>query len=156
MHVKLIWVGKTRNPSVRALQQDYLARLRHLISCEILETRDIARGRDVSGQQRLDAEAAEIARVLPDASRIVVLGEEGKEFTSPEFARWFEQEQNRGTRELVFVIGGPDGLSLEIRRRAALTLALGRMTWTHEMCRMLLLEQLYRACSIVRHLPYHK
>ncbi len=156
MHVKLIWVGKTRNPSVRALQEDYLARLRHMISCEILETRDIARSRAVSGQQLLDAEAAEIARVLPDASRIVVLDEEGKEFTSPEFARWFEQEQNRGTRELVFVIGGPDGLSLEIRRRAALTLALGRMTWTHEMCRTLLLEQLYRACSILRHLPYHK
>jgi 23S rRNA (pseudouridine1915-N3)-methyltransferase len=156
MHVKLIWVGKTRNPSLRSLQEDYFERLQHLTPCEILETRDISRGRAISGAKLLEAEAAEIGKLLPDGGRVVVLEEAGKEFTSVEFARWFDKEQSAGTRELFFVIGGPDGLSPEIVCRAALRLSLGRMTWTHEMCRMLLLEQLYRACSILRHLPYHR
>jgi 23S rRNA (pseudouridine1915-N3)-methyltransferase len=156
MQVKLIWVGKTRNPSIRALQDDYFERLRHLTPCEILETRDISRGKALSGPKLLEAEAAEILRFLPPGGRVVVLEETGKEFTSPELARWFDKEEKTGTRDLYFVIGGPDGLSPELGQRSILRLSLGRMTWTHEMCRMLLLEQLYRACSILRHIPYHK
>ncbi len=138
------------------MQADYFERLRHLTSCEILETRDISRGRAIDGAKLLAAEAAEIGKYLQHGSRVVVLDENGKQLTSPEFARWLDKEQNQGTRELAFVIGGPDGLSPEIAGRAVLRLALGRLTWTHEMCRMLLLEQLYRACCILRNIPYHK
>jgi 23S rRNA (pseudouridine1915-N3)-methyltransferase len=156
MHVKFIWVGKTRSSPIRALIEDYLGRLRHLTSCEILETRDISRGRSLNGAKQLAAEAAEIDRRLTEGSRIVVLDEGGMQFASPEFARWLEGEQVRGTRELAFVVGGPDGVSAEMRLRADLRLSLGKMTWTHEMCRALLLEQVYRACSILRRIPYHK
>ncbi len=156
MRVKLIWVGKTRNPTIRALQEEYLARLRHLTPCEVMETRDISRGRAVDGAKLLAAEAAEIGKLLQQGSRVVVLDEKGEQFTSPDFARWLENEQNQGTRELAFVIGGPDGLSPVVASRAVLRLALGRMTWTHEMCRVLLLEQLYRAWCIQRNIPYHR
>jgi 23S rRNA (pseudouridine1915-N3)-methyltransferase len=155
MHVRFIWVGKTRNPSIQALISEYLERLRHLTSCEIIETRDFSKGKDLSGERRLAAEAAEIRKYL-GAGRIVLLDGSGVQFTSPDFARWFEKELNQGTRELTFVLGGPLGMSPELGEHAHVRLSLGTMTWTHEMCRMLLLEQLYRACSILRNIPYHK
>jgi 23S rRNA (pseudouridine1915-N3)-methyltransferase len=86
----------------------------------------------------------------------VVLEETGTQFSSVEFARWFEAEQIHSTREIAFVIGGQDGLSTQVSARAHLRLSLGKMTWTHEMCRALLLEQIYRAFCILRHIPYHK
>ncbi len=156
MHVKLIWVGKTRNPSIRNLLSDYMERLRHMASCEIFETKDFSRSRGLNGPQLLSAEAAEIGKVIQDLSRIVVLDDKGTQFSSVEFARWFENETVRGTKQVGFIIGGPDGLSPEIVGRASLRLSLGKMTWTHEMCRVLLVEQLYRACSILRNIPYHK
>jgi 23S rRNA (pseudouridine1915-N3)-methyltransferase len=155
MHVRIIWVGKTRNSSIQALISDYLERLRHLTSCEIIETRDFSKGKDPGGARRLAAEAVEIKRNL-GAGRVVALDENGAQFTSGDFARWFEKELNQGTRELAFVLGGPLGMSPELGEHAHLRLSLGRMTWTHEMCRVLLLEQLYRAFSILRNIPYHK
>jgi 23S rRNA (pseudouridine1915-N3)-methyltransferase len=155
MHLRIIWVGKTRNSSIQALIADYLERLRHLTSCEIIETRDFSKGKDPGGARRLAAEAVEIKRNL-GAGRVVALDENGAQFTSGDFARWFEKELNQGTRELAFVLGGPLGMSPELGEHAHLQLSLGRMTWTHEMCRVLLLEQLYRAFSILRNIPYHK
>ncbi len=156
MRLKICWVGKTRNSQIGALVQDYLARLRHLIPCEIAEARDPARGVDLEGDKRRAAEAGQLLKLAEGSTRIVVLDERGRQFTSAEFARWFESEQNRGTREISFVIGGAEGISQTITERAHFVLSLGRMTWTHEMCRMLLLEQIYRAFGILRHIPYHK
>jgi len=84
------------------------------------------------------------------------LDETGTQFTSPDFARWLESQQNRGIRMIAFVIGGSEGLSRTISSRADLVLSMGKMTWTHEMCRALLLEQLYRAMCIQRRIPYHR
>jgi len=156
MRVKLIWVGKTRSPALRALAADYLERLRHLTPCEVVEAKDAHRGGSQGVDQVLRSEGSEISRHLRPGSRLVVLEESGKQLTSAEFARWLEKEQNQGTRELAFVIGGPDGVAPEIAGRAFFRLSLGRMTWTHEMCRVLLLEQLYWAYAILRKIPYHR
>jgi 23S rRNA (pseudouridine1915-N3)-methyltransferase len=102
------------------------------------------------------AEGEELARYVPENGRLVALDEAGSQFTSRDFARWFESEHNTGARVITFVIGGPDGLSRTISNRANLVLSLGKMTWTHEMCRVLLLEQIYRALCIMRNIPYHK
>jgi 23S rRNA (pseudouridine1915-N3)-methyltransferase len=102
------------------------------------------------------AEAEELARHLPDSGRLIALEETGTQFTSPGFARRLQSEQNTGARVITFVIGGPDGLDPVISKRAHLVLSLGKMTWTHEMCRVLLLEQTYRALCIMRNIPYHK
>jgi len=156
MRLRIIWVGKTRNPQIGALAMDYLERARRLIPCEIVEARDSSRGRDLRGDDLRAAEAAQLLKLLEGSNRIVVLDERGRQFSSPEFARWFEAEQNHGTRGVSFVIGGPEGVSSSVTERAHLVLSLGRMTWTHEFCRVLLLEQIYRALGILKNIPYHK
>ena len=156
MHIKIIWVGKTRNLPIRTLAADYLERISCLVACDVRETRDISKARGLRGADLLKAEGVEILRFLPENGRTVILEESGTQLSSIEFARWFENEQNRGTREVTFVIGSPDGLSEQVAGRADFKLSLGKMTWTHEMCRALLLEQIYRAFSILRKVPYHK
>lgn len=157
MQLKILWIGKTRNASIRALSEDYVSRLRHFLPCEVVEIRDASKARDLRGSdQRLEAEAEEIARALPAGCKSVVLDDSGKEMSSPELAEWIGSELDRGTRTLAFVIGGPSGVHPSIKNGAPIKISLGRMTWTHEMCRVLLLEQLYRAMCILRNIPYHK
>lgn len=156
MQIKFLWVGKTRNPCIKSLLSDYLERIRHLVSCEVVETKDLSKRRILDSAGLVESEGEELSRHLPEHGHIVALDENGNEFTSPEFARWLDAEQNRGTRTVTFVIGGPEGLSKMISDRAHLILSMGKMTWTHEMCRVLLLEQVYRALCIIRRIPYHK
>lgn len=156
MNIRILWVGKTKNSPIRSLLEDYLDRIRHMVPVEILEARNQSKARGLKGDELVVAEESAIMRLLPSRSRVVVLNEKGTEFSSSEFARWFEGEQNRGTKEVVFVIGGSDGIGSGVSARANLKLSLGKMTWTHEMCRVLLLEQVYRACCILRKIPYHR
>lgn len=138
------------------MQTDYLKRIRHLVPCEVVETRDLSKKRSLRAEALIDGEGQELAGHLPPAGRIVALDEKGRQFTSAEYSRWLESELNAGSRSITFVIGGPEGLSPKISGRADLVLSMGRMTWTHEMCRVLLLEQVYRALCILRGIPYHR
>ncbi len=156
MQIKFLWVGKTKNTFIRSLVSDYFERLRHLAPCEIIETRDLSKIRNLRPTELIAAEGKELARHIPEAGRLVALDERGRQFTSGDFARWLESEQNSGSRVITFVVGGPEGLSNDISDRAHLVLSMGKMTWTHEMCRVLLLEQIYRALCIIRRIPYHK
>jgi len=156
MHIKFLWVGKTKDSAIRSLISDYQGRIQRLIPCEVIEARDVSRRRSIRAAERMAAEAEELARHLPDSGRLIALEETGTQFTSPGFARRLQSEQNTGARVITFVIGGPDGLDPVISKRAHLVLSLGKMTWTHEMCRVLLLEQTYRALCIMRNIPYHK
>lgn len=156
MQIKFLWVGKTRNAPIGSLIADYLGRLRHLVPCEVIETRDLSKRRSLRPPELIEAEGEELLRQVPEAGHLVALDETGSQFTSHAFARWLESEQNTGIRTLTFVLGGPEGLSPLISRRAHLVLSMGKMTWTHEMCRVLLLEQIYRALCILRNIPYHK
>lgn len=124
--------------------------------CEAIAVRDLSKGRSLRGATLLAVEENEILRAVPDGSKVVALDESGALFSSLDLARWFEGEQNRGTKGVAFVIGGPDGIGPRILANADLKLSLGRMTWTHEMCRALLLEQIYRALCIIRNIPYHR
>jgi len=156
MHIKFLWVGKTKNSSIKSLLSDYLERIRHLAPCEIIETRDLSKRRSLRAAELVAGEGEELARYIPEFGRLVALDEAGTQFASSDFARWLESEQNGGTRAITFVIGGPEGLSRVISGRAHIVLSMGKMTWTHEMCRVLLLEQVYRALCIMRKIPYHK
>jgi 23S rRNA (pseudouridine1915-N3)-methyltransferase len=156
MHIKFLWIGKTKNSSVQSLVSDYFDRVRHLVPCEIIEARDLAKRRALRPVELIKAEGEELGKLIPDSGRLVALDEKGTEFTSQGFSRWLSSEQNTGARSITFVIGGPEGLSDMISKRAHLILSLGKMTWTHEMCRVLLLEQVYRALCIMRNIPYHK
>jgi 23S rRNA (pseudouridine1915-N3)-methyltransferase len=133
-----------------------MERIRRLASCEVVETRDAFRNRSRRAAELIADEGEELARHLPKHGRLVVLDEKGIQFSSADFARWLDSEHNRGTRSISFIIGGPNGLSPMISKRADVMVSLGKMTWTHEMCRVLLLEQVYRALCIMRNIPYHK
>ncbi len=156
MNIRIVWIGKTKSLPIRNLLEDYQDRLRHMVAIETVEGRDPAKTRGFKGSDLVAAEENEILKLLPGRGCLVVLDAAGTHFSSAEFARWLEGEQNRGTKEIAFVIGGPDGVGPGICERADLRLSLGEMTWTHEMCRVLLLEQIYRAYCILRKIPYHR
>jgi 23S rRNA (pseudouridine1915-N3)-methyltransferase len=156
MRIKVCWVGKTRSAPISSLMSDYLARLGHLTTIEVVEVPDLSKRRSLRGESLLAAEGEEIERALSSENRRIVLDERGTQFSSPEFARWLEAAQVQGTKELAFILGSPEGLDPGLRERAHCRMSLGRMTWTHEMARVLLLEQVYRAFCILRNIPYHK
>ena len=156
MRITFCWVGKTQNAPIKALISEYLGRLKHLAPVDTVEVPDFSRRRGLKGASLMAAEAAEIARVIAPDCRKIVLDESGEQFSSLGFARWLGTEQIHGTRGLAFIIGGPEGMDDALVKSAHLRLSLGKMTWTHEMSRVLLLEQTYRALCILRNIPYHK
>ena len=153
MRVRLIWVGKTKNEHLRALVEDYLQRLARFTRCDVTELRESASGNE---QAAVAEESARILRALSEDSLTVLLDVEGRQWSSPELAAEIEGWQVRGTKVAAFVVGGYAGVSAEVRRRAQARWSLSRLTLTHEMARLVLVEQLYRAHTIIRGLPYQK
>jgi 23S rRNA (pseudouridine1915-N3)-methyltransferase len=150
MNFRFIWVGKTRNKNYRALQDDYLQRLSHFVKCEIVEVKDSLphESKEIEGQRILSR--------LNQSPFVLLLAIEGRNLSSPELAKEIEKLQNRGLKEVTFVIGGTDGVSSAVVERADNSLSLSFLTFTHEMARVVLLEQLYRAFTIIRGFPYQK
>ena len=150
MKFKFVWVGKTRDKNYRALQEDYLRRLSHFVNTEIVEVRDAAEsgGKEMEGQRILDK--------LNPMSTVCLLDVGGKTLSSEQLAGELKKWQNRGVKEVNFVIGGADGVSEKVAQKADFRLSLSFMTFTHEMARVILLEQLYRSYTIIRGFPYQK
>ncbi len=150
MKFRFIWVGKTKDENYRALQGEYLRRLSHFVKCEIVEVRD---GR--LGEGKID-EGKRILEKLNQNSFVCLLDVVGKSITSPELAGEIEKWQNAGTKEISFIIGGADGISRQVAEKADAVLSLSFLTLTHEMARVVLVEQLYRAFTIIKGFPYQK
>jgi 23S rRNA (pseudouridine1915-N3)-methyltransferase len=150
MKLRFIWVGKTKRSSLRALVDDYLERLGRFGRVEVVEIRD----RDEEGG--LEKEGIDILSRVKDDPLMIVLDEQGREMDSPELAALLEKNRTIGTRQITFVLGGPNGLSKSVKKRADLLVSLSRMTLTHEFARVLLVEQLYRGFTILLNLPYQK
>ena len=150
MKFKFVWVGKTRDKNYKALQEEYLRRLSYFVNTEIAEVRDAADsgGKEMEGQRILDK--------LNPMSTVCLLDVGGKLFSSEHLAAELEKWQNRGVKEVNFVIGGADGVSEKVAQKADFRLSLSFMTFTHEMARVILLEQLYRSYTIIRGFPYQK
>lgn len=151
MKLKVLWVGKTRDPWVKDAVEEYAGRIRRYSPLELLEARE-EKGADPSEQQRRECERLE--KLISPAATLVVLDETGEQMTSPALAGFVGKQRDSGIGELVFVIGGAYGFSEEFRKRGRL-LALSRMTFTHQMVRAFLLEQIYRAFTILHGEPYH-
>jgi len=152
MRIRIVWEGKTKDMRMRALQADYEARIRHfseLVVEEIPPTRLARRG----GEKILSPGEQRLLEKLGSACK-VFLDERGREWTSAEFAEWLGQQALHGTRELAFLVGGPDGFSAAFRKQADILLSLSRMTLTHDWARTLLLEQIYRGFTLLRGYPY--
>jgi 23S rRNA (pseudouridine1915-N3)-methyltransferase len=150
MKIRFVWVGKTRNKHFRALQEEYLGRLGHFIKFETIEVRDAA------GQDAKEIEGKRILEKLNQSWFVCLLDVGGRSLNSHELASEVEKWQNDAIKEVAFVIGGADGVSREVAQRADSTLSLSFLTFTHEMARVILVEQLYRAYTILRGFPYQK
>jgi 23S rRNA (pseudouridine1915-N3)-methyltransferase len=155
MRLSLLCVGRTRETFIREGIDKYLRYLRPYVDVELRELREERIG-DLRDAPRVrQREAERILRSLPPGGAAVALDERGREFTSHEFAEHLQKALNGGTREMAFIIGGAMGLDESVTARAATVLALSRWTLTHEMARLVLLEQLYRAFTIIKGRPYH-
>ncbi|HKE55519.1 MAG TPA: 23S rRNA (pseudouridine(1915)-N(3))-methyltransferase RlmH [Pyrinomonadaceae bacterium] len=152
MRLRIIWTGKTRDARLRELVNDYLERLSHFARCEITELREQGRA-DKAG---IDKETRRISDALRPGAVTVILDPEGTEWSSQQLAAQVEKWEGNGIKEVAFVVGGPHGLSQDFVLRADQRWSLSRLTLTHEMARVLLVEQLYRAYTIVHGLPYQK
>ncbi len=154
MRLKFLWPGQTKNPELRSLQESYIARIRTLADCRVIATR-VARGLGERQAQRiLEIEAQGLENQLKD-DYIICLSDEGQTMTSAKFAR-FLAARGVESRRVAFVVGGFLGLAERILRRADLRLALSTMTMSHELCRVVLLEQVYRSLTIIQGRRYAK
>ena len=153
MRLRIIWIGKTRNAHLRALCEEYLKRLSHFARCEISELRDSDGGNPAAGIER---ETKRISDALREGAEVVLLDPKGVEWSSEQLADQVRRWSDQGSKEVTFIVGGPFGVSPDFAARVKTRWSLSRMTFTHEMVRVLLLEQLYRAYAIIHGLPYQK
>jgi 23S rRNA (pseudouridine1915-N3)-methyltransferase len=147
MKIKVAWIGKTKEPAIQALTEDYLKRISRYAEVAGLALKDeaailaLARGERRGERQK-------------DRYKLVLLDARGKQLSSEELAKFLVREQ-RNAVPLLFAIGGADGFGDEPRRQAGFVLSLGKMTLPHELARVVLVEQLYRAFTILKNHPYH-
>jgi len=154
MKVELILVGKTTDKHFQAGIDDYAARLSHYLPFEIITLPDLKQTKSLSEQQQKQKEGEMILSKVTPADHLVLLDENGKEYRSEEFAAWLDKRQHGG-KKLIFVIGGPYGFSPAVYDRANEKVSLSKMTFSHQMVRLIFCEQLYRACTILKGEPYH-
>lgn len=154
MRLHLVWTGKTRDRHCAALIADYISRLERFAPCEVTELKE----QRASGDEKRVV-ALESERLLAAIARddyLVLLDEAGREMTSEQLSEFLSERQQAGTKRLAFAIGGFAGVSDEVKERAQLRWSLTRLTLTHELARVVVAEQLYRACTLLAGLPYHR
>ena len=143
MKIHIVMLGKTRRPEIRALLDDYAARIGRFAEVRFTELREDS----ASSMRKL---------TLDSAATVVLLDDAGKNRTSAQFAKWLRETRDRGAREIVFLCGGAEGFPESLRGRATQALSLSSFTFSHELARVMLVEQLYRAFAILGGHPYPK
>ena len=154
MKTTLILVGKTTNKHITACINDYVERIGHYMPFELITIPEIKNTKNLSEEQQKEREGELILKQVQSQDILVLLDEHGQEFRSIEFASWIQKKQQT-VRRLVFVIGGPYGFSSAVYQRGNEKISLSKMTFSHQMVRMIFAEQLYRACTIIKGEPYH-
>jgi 23S rRNA (pseudouridine1915-N3)-methyltransferase len=152
MRIRIVCEGKLKDAHLRALAADYQKRIARFVDITVEETKPL-RGTGEPAHKAVTTGEKRLLEKLKECKK-VLLDERGRERTSQEFAEWLGEQALRGTREIAFVVGGPDGFSETFRREADPLMALSRMTLTHDWARVLLLEQIYRGFTILRGYPY--
>jgi 23S rRNA (pseudouridine1915-N3)-methyltransferase len=153
MKLRVVWIGKTRSKELSTLIDDFLERLRRFVPAEITEVRDPRSGDD---KRQLAAEEERLLAALDSDDRVVVLDAAGQTWSSPQLAQFVGKHLGSDPRRLTFVIGGYGGMTEKVKARAERQWSLSPLTFTHEMTRLLVVEQLYRAMCILKNHPYSK
>jgi len=155
MKILLVMIGKTDEQYLQTGIDKYLARIKHYLPYEMKIIPDIKNTKNLSEDQQKKLEGELITQCFQAGDHIVLLDEKGKEFSSVGFSSYIEKKMASGLKRLVYVIGGPYGFSDDIYKLANDKIALSQMTFSHQMVRLIICEQIYRAMSIIRNEPYH-
>ena len=155
MKIKFLVIGKTAFPDVKAGEDRYSDRLKHYCSFERVEIADVKNPKALSQDQLKKKEGELILSKIVPTDYLVLMDENGLHQSSVDFAQWLDKKQMSVNGNMLFVIGGAYGFSTEVYDRANAKLSLSKMTFSHQMVRMIFLEQLYRAFSILKGEPYH-
>lgn len=155
MNIKLIVIGKSEEKYLREAVEIYLKRLTHYINFEIVVLPDVKNAKNMSIAELKDKEAELILKHSAKADKVVLLDEKGKEYSSVEFSKYLTKQMNASVKTLAFVVGGAFGFSEKVYSQANEKLSISKMTFSHQMIRLLFVEQLYRAFTIIKGEPYH-
>ena len=155
MTIKLIAIGKTDSPELQTLISAYQNRLKHYVKFELDLLPDIKNAKNLSETEQKEKEGELILKKLNETDVLVLMDENGKTYSSIDFSRYLQKKMNAGTKNLVLAIGGPYGFSDTIHQKAEGKISLSKMTFSHQMIRLFVVEQLYRAFTILRNEPYH-
>ncbi len=155
MKIELAVIGKTSIGYLKQGIDEYIKRLKHYVPFEIKYIDNIKNTKNISEDQQKRTEGAKILSLLDKSDFVVLLDEHGKEYTSMQYSSYIQKRMLSGAKKVVFVIGGPYGFSQEVYDRANDKISFSKMTFNHEMIRLIFTEQLYRAYTIINHEPYH-
>jgi 23S rRNA (pseudouridine1915-N3)-methyltransferase len=155
MKITLLAIGKTDDKNLETLIKMYSKRLGHYVSFTLEVIPDIKKAKNLSEDQQKQLEGAEIFKRTITSDHLILLDEKGATYTSVKFANFLQKKMNGGLKHLIFVLGGPYGFSPEIYDRAQGKVSLSQMTFSHQMVRLFVVEQLYRGFTILRNEPYH-
>lgn len=155
MKITLLAIGKTDDKTLQTLINLYTKRLKHYVPFSFEVIPDIKNVKNRSEALQKKAEGQEILKRLQPADALILLDENGKQYSSVSFSQFLQKKMNSGLKNLTFVIGGPYGFSDEVYERANGKLSLSKMTFSHQMVRVFFIEQLYRGYTILRNEPYH-
>lgn len=155
MKIKLLAIGKTDDKNLQTLISTYQQRLKHYIAFEIEIIPDIKNVKNLSEQAQKEKEGDLILKKLAPTDVLILLDEKGKMFSSVEFSNFLQKKMNAGIKQLVLVIGGPYGFSEAVYTAAVGKISLSKMTFSHQMIRLFVVEQIYRALTILKNEPYH-
>ena len=155
MNIKLLAIGKTDNKFLQNLIDEYTKRLSFYVNFELEVIPDIKNSKNLSETLQKQKEGELILAKVGASDVLILLDENGKEFTSVSFSEELQKRMNMGIKNLVYVIGGPYGFSEEVYKKANGKISLSKMTFSHQMIRLFFIEQLYRGFTILRNEPYH-
>ena len=155
MNIKLIAIGKTDNKQLQSLMDDYQKRLSFYVKFDMEIIADIKNVKNLSELQQKEKEGELILSKITATDQLLLLDENGKNFSSMEFSNELQKKMNSGVKTLVFVIGGPYGFSESVYQKAQGKISLSKMTFSHQMVRLFFIEQLYRGFTILKNEPYH-
>ncbi|MDP5001420.1 MAG: 23S rRNA (pseudouridine(1915)-N(3))-methyltransferase RlmH [Flavobacterium sp.] len=155
MNIRLLTIGKTDNKSLQTLIDDYTKRLSFYVKFDLEIIPDIKNVKNLSEAQQKEKEGELILSKITPTDHLILLDENGKTYSSVGFSDFLQKKMNAGTKTLVFVIGGPYGFSETVYQKAQGKVSLSEMTFSHQMVRLFVIEQIYRGFTILRNEPYH-
>jgi 23S rRNA (pseudouridine1915-N3)-methyltransferase len=156
MKLTLLWPRSTADAELASVAERYFNRIKHFFPIEIVEIAPERGRQSESDVAIMRAHSARLLRAIPAQGHVVALDERGRSLDSLKFAKWLERLTIDQPHGVIFVMGGDVGLDQSVRQRAADVLSLSAMTLPHQLARVVLLEQIYRACTLMRNIPYHK